>query len=467
MKLSGKQGPRRRCWVRAASRPRACSLREGARVIANDLRTRERARRAARAAEARRARSSSWARTTARSSRRWTSSCSRRACRRCRRSMPRDASRRPGDRRDRAGVVVRRRAPWSASPAPTARARSPRWSARCASAAGGPRSSAATSATPLVDAVGTPPRSGRLRRGRAVELPARARASASRVHVAVLLNVTDDHLDRYPTLRRRTPQPRRASSAASARATPRSCRRATRSARRLAARRGATLHTFGGADGEVRVEDGVDRRPRHGRAFRCAELRIRGRHNHEQRAAPRRWPRGSRASRPSRSTRCCERSRACRTAWCTCATLDGVDYYDDSQGDQRRRDGRGARRSRSPSGARRADRRRQRQGRRLRAAGASACAARGARRRADRRGRAARFASALARRRRSGRARCDAWTTAVRARARSRSPATRCCSRRRARASTCSARTRTAATCSSGAVRELPEGRVDDGLSDD
>ena len=97
--------------------------------------------------------------------------------------------------RDRAGVAVPRRHADRHHRHQRQEHRDRRWSARCAGAAGGRRSSAATSGTPLVDAVDSA--AGRaVRRGRAVELPARARRRL-RVHVAALLNVTDDHLDRY------------------------------------------------------------------------------------------------------------------------------------------------------------------------------------------------------------------------------------------------------------------------------
>ena len=71
------------------------------------------------------------------------------------------------------------------------------------------------------------PAGGRPRRGRGLELPARDLRRASGPQVAVLLNVTPDHLDRYPSHGRLRRAPRAASSRPRARATSPSSTRTT------------------------------------------------------------------------------------------------------------------------------------------------------------------------------------------------------------------------------------------------
>ena len=181
-----------------------------------------------------------------------------------------------------------------------------------------------------------------------------------------LLNVTDDHLDRYGT-RSPTTRPPRAGS--SSRQTPGRSSRSFPDGDELClslARAGAgDVLTFG-----ARTARSASRRTAHRRS-RVGGLRFPvsrpahpGVHNELERV--RGGARGARsraiADRGDRA-RCSRRSRACRTGWCTCATLDGVAYYDDTQGDQRRRDRRSARRPRAIGRQGRAGRGRRRQGR--------------------------------------------------------------------------------------------------------
>lgn len=98
------------------------------------------------------------------------------------------------------------------------------------------------------------------------------------VHVAALLNVTEDHLDRYPTFE----------AYAQAKANIFRCQRAGDSAvlldgdalcAKLAAGAAATLHRYAGKSGAVRVVDGVITDELTGALLPVAQLRMTGEHN--------------------------------------------------------------------------------------------------------------------------------------------------------------------------------------------
>ncbi len=132
--------------------------------------------------------------------------------------------------------------------------------------------------TPLVDAVG----SEAARAGGAVVVELSSyqleRVERFRAHVAVLLNITDDHLDRHGSL----------AAYAAAKARVFHGQRAGDHAivpagdavvGALARAAASTVHTFGGADGEVRVVDGALVDVVSGLRVPLVELRIRGAHN--------------------------------------------------------------------------------------------------------------------------------------------------------------------------------------------
>lgn len=131
--------------------------------------------------------------------------------------------------------------------------------------------------TPLSEAVDTPAASADGRLVVEVSSYQLEKIATFRAHVAVHLNLTPDHLDRYPSLA--------AYGAAKARIflcqTPRDhavvpCDDAALTA---FARAGAgALHTFGGDKGEVRVVDGVIATKR-GARYPLSLLKIRGAHN--------------------------------------------------------------------------------------------------------------------------------------------------------------------------------------------
>jgi UDP-N-acetylmuramoylalanine--D-glutamate ligase len=131
--------------------------------------------------------------------------------------------------------------------------------------------------TPLVDVVETPAAHGGYV---VVELSSYQleRVQRLRVQVAALLNVTEDHLDRYPTL----------AAYAEAKANVFRCQRAGDAAvipagdalcARLAARSAGVVQLFGGAHGAVRVEDGVLVDQVTGPLLAASALRIKGDHN--------------------------------------------------------------------------------------------------------------------------------------------------------------------------------------------
>jgi UDP-N-acetylmuramoylalanine--D-glutamate ligase len=102
--------------------------------------------------------------------------------------------------------------------------------------------------------------------------------------VAVLLNVTPDHLDRYPSFeaygqaKANVFVGQRAGMHAVVPAGDALCGALAASAR-------STVHTFGGADGEVRVVDGVIRDAATGLALPRVELPLAGRHNEDNACA--------------------------------------------------------------------------------------------------------------------------------------------------------------------------------------
>jgi UDP-N-acetylmuramoylalanine--D-glutamate ligase len=110
------------------------------------------------------------------------------------------------------------------------------------------------------------------------------RVARFRAHVAVLLNVTEDHLDRYDTFAsyaaakgRIFAGQRREDAAVVPASDPLTLSMARASA--------ATVHTFGGADGVVRVEGGVVVNGTSSLRLPIASLRIRGAHNYENACA--------------------------------------------------------------------------------------------------------------------------------------------------------------------------------------
>ena len=263
-----------------------------------------------------------------------TASWSRRACRALRGAADRRAARRARScSESRARVAVRRRAPCVGITGTNGKSTVTTLVGEMCKATGRPTFVGGNLGTPLVR------RGGQRRRGRATaSWWSSSRASSSsasssfRAHVGVLLNVTDDHLDRYAGFA--------AYAAAKGRlfATQRAGDFARRPGRRRAvhrrwrARRPATLAS-------------VRRRRRRGaasKAERCVDhvsgLRAaRRRARHPGRAQPRQRVRGGARGAPGRRgaradrARAARASRGCRTACSTCAELDGVDYYDDTK----------------------------------------------------------------------------------------------------------------------------------------
>jgi UDP-N-acetylmuramoylalanine--D-glutamate ligase len=99
--------------------------------------------------------------------------------------------------------------------------------------------------------------------------------------VGVLLNVTPDHLDRYPSLE--------AYAAAKARVfrpkKPGVVPANDALCKQLASRAGAVLQTYGAPDGVVRVEDGAIVDTVSGLSFPLSELQLSGRHNEDNACA--------------------------------------------------------------------------------------------------------------------------------------------------------------------------------------
>jgi len=182
--------------------------------------------------------------------------------------------------------------------------------------------------TPLVDVVQAPAAHGGYV---VVELSSYQleRVSELRVHVGALLNVTDDHLDRYPSF----------DAYADAKANLFRGQRAEDSAvvpaadafsRSLARRGPGHLHTFGAPDGLVRVEHGQLVDVERGPIVAVSELRMRGAHNLDNACAAALCARL--AGVP------CEHIAAVLRSFeglphrtVHVADIDGVAYYDDSK----------------------------------------------------------------------------------------------------------------------------------------
>lgn len=182
--------------------------------------------------------------------------------------------------------------------------------------------------TPLVDVVNTPAaRSGYV----VVELSSYQleRVRALRVHVGALLNVTEDHLDRYPSFE----------AYAEAKANLFRCQRAEDFAvvpaldplcQRLASRGPARVQLFGGQDGAVRVQDGQLLDAVYGPLVSVSELRIRGAHNLDNACAAALCARL--AGVPRESIQHVLRTFAgLPHRMVHVADIDGVAYYDDSK----------------------------------------------------------------------------------------------------------------------------------------
>jgi UDP-N-acetylmuramoylalanine--D-glutamate ligase len=182
--------------------------------------------------------------------------------------------------------------------------------------------------TPLVDVVETPAAHGGYV---VVELSSYQleRVSELRVQVGALLNVTEDHLDRYASFQAYAEAKahlfkcQRAGDAAVVPANDRLCQE-------LARRGPATIHGFGAADGGVRVEAGrlVDRET--GPIVELAALKLRGAHNIDNAAAAALCARLAGVGREHIAATLREfAGLPHRMTWV--AELDGVAYYDDSK----------------------------------------------------------------------------------------------------------------------------------------
>ena len=182
--------------------------------------------------------------------------------------------------------------------------------------------------TPLVDVVETPAAQGGYV---VVELSSYQleRVSELRVQVGALLNVTEDHLDRYPSFQ----------AYAEAKANLFKCQRAgdaavvpanDRLCQELARRGRATIHTFGGAAGGVHVEGEqlIDRET--GPLISLSALKIRGAHNAENAAAAALCARlaGVPAQHIAASL---HEFAGLPHRMALVAMIDGVAYYDDSK----------------------------------------------------------------------------------------------------------------------------------------
>mgnify|MGYP003444435217 CR=1 FL=1 len=182
--------------------------------------------------------------------------------------------------------------------------------------------------TPLVDVVDTEAaRSGYV----VVELSSYQleRVQRLRVHVGALLNVTEDHLDRYPSFQ----------AYAAAKANLFDCQRAEDFAvlpagdalcEELSERGQAQRSRFGGADGAVCVQDGQLVDAVYGPLVAVSELRIRGAHNLDNACAAALCARL--AGVPRESIQHVLRTFAgLPHRMAHVADIDGVAYYDDSK----------------------------------------------------------------------------------------------------------------------------------------
>jgi len=183
--------------------------------------------------------------------------------------------------------------------------------------------------TPLVDVVGTPAaeRGGYV----VVELSSfqLERVDQLHLHGAALLNVTEDHLDRYPSF----------AAYADAKAAVFHNQSAEDFAvvpsgdefcAQLAARGNARIHRYAGDDGEVRIEAGalIDRDS--GLNVPVAEIRLFGHHNLENACASALLARLAGVA-PAAIAETLRAFTGLPHRMCHVRTLDEVDYYDDSK----------------------------------------------------------------------------------------------------------------------------------------
>lgn len=182
--------------------------------------------------------------------------------------------------------------------------------------------------TPFCDVAGTPAAEGGYV---VVELSSYQleRVSELRVHVGALLNITDDHLDRYPTF----------DAYAAAKAQLFRCQRAGDAAvvqdgdalcLKLAAAGPATLHRFGGERGAVRVDGGQVVDERTGPLLSVAELKLRGVHNLQNACAAALCARLAGVS-PEVIVATLRGFIGLPHRMAYVATIDGVTYFDDSK----------------------------------------------------------------------------------------------------------------------------------------
>jgi UDP-N-acetylmuramoylalanine--D-glutamate ligase len=183
--------------------------------------------------------------------------------------------------------------------------------------------------TPLVDVVGTPAAAegGFV----VVELSSfqLERVDRLRVHVAALLNVTDDHLDRYPSFaayaeakanvfRNQTPDDHAVVPEGDA------------LCRGLASRGLGRMRCYGGAGGEVRIEDDVIVDAESGLRLPVEAIRMFGRHNLDNACAAALIARLAGVGRDAIEG-VLRAFSGLPHRMAHVRTLDGVDYYDDSK----------------------------------------------------------------------------------------------------------------------------------------
>jgi UDP-N-acetylmuramoylalanine--D-glutamate ligase len=182
--------------------------------------------------------------------------------------------------------------------------------------------------TPLVDVVGSPAANGGYV---VVEMSSYQleRVERLRVQVAALLNVTEDHLDRYPSLQ----------AYAAAKANLFRCQRAGDAAvvpegdaliEELAEWGPATLHRFGGAAGGVRVAAGKLVDEELGELLPLSELKIKGAHNVSNACAAALCARLAGVPKPAIITALREFA-GLPHRMVHVADVGGVAYYDDSK----------------------------------------------------------------------------------------------------------------------------------------
>jgi UDP-N-acetylmuramoylalanine--D-glutamate ligase len=182
--------------------------------------------------------------------------------------------------------------------------------------------------TPLVEVVGTPAADGGYV---VVELSSYQleRVARLRVNVAALLNITDDHLDRYANFQAYASakaqlfRGQHADDAAVVPAHDALCES-------LARRGPAKLHLFGGAAGAVRIENGCLVDSELGVLMPMSDLKLRGRHNLANACAAALCARlaGVGSAEISAALR---EFRGLPHRMVHVADVDGVGYYDDSK----------------------------------------------------------------------------------------------------------------------------------------